>query len=86
MEFTLHHTDTQTHARLGTLKTAHGEIQTPIFMPVGTAATVKAVHIRELKEDINAEISRLPLLFYVFPLTKTLDNHHYLSKLVCPNR
>ncbi len=56
MEFTLHHTDTQTHARLGTLKTAHGEIQTPIFMPVGTAATVKAVHIRELKEDINAEI------------------------------
>lgn len=38
------------------VKTDHGDIHTPIFMPVGTAATVKAVHQRELKEDINAEI------------------------------
>ena len=37
------------HARLGKLFTAHGEIDTPIFMPVGTAATVKAIHLRDLE-------------------------------------
>lgn len=56
MKFTLGTKDTQTKARTGTLITDHGEIQTPIFMPVGTAATVKAVHQRELKEDIKAQI------------------------------
>ena len=44
------------NARAGNLKTGHGEIPTPIFMPVGTLGTVKAVHQRELKEDINASI------------------------------
>ena len=43
-------------ARTGVITTDRGEIQTPIFMPVGTAGTVKAVHQRELKEDIDAEI------------------------------
>lgn len=43
-------------ARAGVIKTDHGEIQTPIFMPVGTVASVKAVHQRELKEDIKAQI------------------------------
>jgi queuine tRNA-ribosyltransferase len=44
------------NARAGLIQTAHGEIQTPIFMPVGTQATVKAVHFSELKNDIKAEI------------------------------
>ena len=48
--------DPQSKARTGTLITDHGPIQTPIFMPVGTAGTVKAVHQRELETDINAEI------------------------------
>lgn len=56
MKFTLGQKDTQTKARTGLLSTDHGDIQTPIFMPVGTAATVKAVHQRELKEDIKAQI------------------------------
>ncbi|PMD95713.1 tRNA guanosine(34) transglycosylase Tgt [Siphonobacter sp. BAB-5405] len=43
-------------ARAGTIQTDHGTIETPIFMPVGTVASVKAVHQRELKEDIKAEI------------------------------
>lgn len=56
MDFTLVANDKKSSARAGVVKTDHGEIHTPIFMPVGTAATVKAVHQRELKEDINAEI------------------------------
>jgi len=56
MQFDLHKTDEKSSARAGTIHTEHGEIETPIFMPVGTAATVKAVHQRELKEDIKAEI------------------------------
>jgi len=56
MKFTLQHADPQSKARVGQLETDHGTIQTPIFMPVGTAASVKAVHQRELKEDIKAQI------------------------------
>ena len=56
MFFTLQHTDNQTKARTGIIHTAHGEIPTPIFMPVGTAATVKAVHQRELSDEIQAKI------------------------------
>jgi queuine tRNA-ribosyltransferase len=56
VKFQLQHQDTQSKARAGLLETDHGEIETPIFMPVGTAATVKAVHQRELKNDINAQI------------------------------
>ena len=56
LKFKLENTDQKSKARAGTISTDHGEIQTPIFMPVGTAATVKAVHQRELKEDINAQI------------------------------
>ena len=56
LKFTLLHTDTQSKARVGELETDHGTIQTPIFMPVGTAGTVKGVHQRELKDDINAQI------------------------------
>lgn len=56
LAFQLIHKDDKTSARAGVLKTAHGEIKTPIFMPVGTAGTVKAVHQRELVEDIRAQI------------------------------
>ncbi len=56
MQFDLLHTNKQSKARAGTISTDHGEIKTPIFMPVGTAATVKAVHQRELEHDVKAEI------------------------------
>ena len=56
MKFQLHTTDQKTKARAGTITTDHGTIETPIFMPVGTAATVKGVHQRELKNDINPDI------------------------------
>jgi queuine tRNA-ribosyltransferase len=56
MKFTLQVEDPQTKARAGVIETDHGTIQTPIFMPVGTAGTVKAVHQRELKEDVKAQI------------------------------
>ncbi len=56
MKFTLQHKDPSSNARAGAIETAHGKIETPIFMPVGTAGTVKAVHQRELKEDVKAQI------------------------------
>ena len=56
MKFTLQHNDPSSKARAGLIETAHGTIETPIFMPVGTAGTVKTVHQRELKEDIKAQI------------------------------
>lgn len=56
MQFTLQHTDPKSNARAGEIVTDHGTIQTPIFMPVGTAGAVKAVHQTELKNDIKAEI------------------------------
>lgn len=56
MEFRLTHTDTSSNARVGVITTDHGEIATPVFMPVGTAGTVKAVHIRDVDEDVKARI------------------------------
>ncbi|MGW1453383.1 tRNA guanosine(34) transglycosylase Tgt [uncultured Salegentibacter sp.] len=56
MKFDLLSTDTGSKARAGTITTDHGKIETPIFMPVGTVASVKGVHQRELKEDINPDI------------------------------
>ena len=56
MHFELLHTDSKTKARVGKLHTDHGIIQTPIFMPVGTAGTVKGVHQTELENDIHAQI------------------------------
>jgi len=54
--FQLSATDPQSKARAGVIKTDHGEITTPIFMPVGTIGTVKGVHFQELVDDIAAEI------------------------------
>jgi len=56
MKFKLHSRDPHSKARTGLLTTDHGDIPTPIFMPVGTAGSVKAVHQRELEHDINAQI------------------------------
>jgi len=56
LKFTIEKQDTQTKARSGLIKTDHGEIETPIFMPVGTAGTVKAVSQKQLKEEVKAEI------------------------------
>lgn len=56
MKFILSHKDPQSKARAATLETDHGIIETPIFMPVGTVASVKGVHQRELKEDIKPDI------------------------------
>lgn len=56
MRFTLEHTDPSTQARAGTMQTDHGDIQTPIFMPVGTLASVKGVFHRDLKEEVQAQI------------------------------
>lgn len=56
MNFDLLHTDPASRARAGLITTDHGTIETPIFMPVGTAATVKAVHQHELVNDIQAQI------------------------------
>ena len=56
MQFKLKATDTQSSARAGTIELAHGPVETPIFMPVGTVGTVKGVHQRELKEGINPDI------------------------------
>ena len=56
MKFELLTTDPGSRARAGSITTDHGEIETPIFMPVGTVGSVKGVHQRELKEDINPDI------------------------------
>ena len=56
MKFTQLYFDPGSKARAGTIETDHGNIETPIFMPVGTAGTVKAVHQRELINDIKAQI------------------------------
>ena len=56
MTFKILNTDPNSAARTGLITTAHGEIETPIFMPVGTVASVKAVHFHELVNDIKAQI------------------------------
>ena len=56
MIFEVQHTDNASDARTGLITTDHGKIKTPIFMPVGTAGTVKGVHFSELREQVNAQI------------------------------
>ncbi len=56
MKFELLKTSENSRARAGIITTAHGNIETPIFMPVGTAGSVKGIHTRDLKEDIKAQI------------------------------
>lgn len=56
MRFELQYTDPNSDARTGLIKTDHGCVKTPIFMPVGTCGCVKAVHFSELREQVNAQI------------------------------
>ena len=56
MKFRIHKKDKDSNARLGEFETAHGKVETPIFMPVGTAGTVKGVHQHEIIEDTKAQI------------------------------
>lgn len=56
MRFIVEHRDPHSKARTGLITTDHGDIKTPVFMPVGTAGTVKAVHQHELRDDIKARI------------------------------
>ena len=56
MTYKILHSDSKTNARTGIITTAHGDIETPIFMPVGTLGSVKGVHLHELLNDIKAQI------------------------------
>ena len=56
MTFELQHTDASSNARTGLITTDHGQIKTPIFMPVGTVGSVKGVHFSELREQVKAQI------------------------------
>lgn len=56
MTFQLQHTDNASDARAGLITTAHGQIETPIFMPVGTVGSVKGVHFEELRRQVGAQI------------------------------
>ena len=83
MKFTLLANDPSTEARAATLTTDHGTIETPIFMPVGTAATVKGVHQRELKNDINPDIILGNTYhLYLRPQTKILEAAGGLHKFM----
>ena len=74
MQFELQHVDASSKARAGIITTAHGKIHTPIFMPVGTAGTVKAVEQRNLHQDVEAEIILGNTYhLYLRPGTKVLD-------------
>ncbi|MGY8915730.1 MAG: tRNA guanosine(34) transglycosylase Tgt, partial [Flavobacteriales bacterium] len=83
MEFTLLHTDPKSKARAGKMVTDHGTIETPIFMPVGTVASVKGVHQRELKEDINPDIILGNTYhLYLRPKTRILEEAGGLHKFM----
>lgn len=56
MKFTIKSNDSKSNARAGVIDTDHGQIETPIFMPVGTIGSVKAIHINDLKDAIKAQI------------------------------
>ena len=56
MDFNLISNDAKSNARAGVLNTDHGPIETPIFMPVGTVGTVKACHIRDVHDEVKAQI------------------------------
>ena len=83
MKFELKGKDPQTKARAGVITTDHGVIETPIFMPVGTVASVKGVHQRELKNDINADIILGNTYhLYLRPQTRILEQAGGLHKFM----
>ena len=83
MKFDLIHKDPHTKARAGKITTDHGVIETPIFMPVGTVASVKGVHQRELKNDINPDIILGNTYhLYLRPQTEILEKAGGLHKFM----
>ncbi|QXP52015.1 tRNA guanosine(34) transglycosylase Tgt [Cellulophaga sp. HaHa_2_1] len=83
MKFTLKHTDPNSKARAGEMITDHGKIETPIFMPVGTVASVKGVHQKELKEEINPDIILGNTYhLYLRPKTQILEKAGGLHKFM----
>lgn len=83
MNFDLLKKDPLSKARAGTITTDHGVIETPIFMPVGTVASVKGVHQRELKEDINPDIILGNTYhLYLRPKTEILEKAGGLHKFM----
>lgn len=83
MKFELISTDTKTDARAGLMHTDHGTIETPIFMPVGTVGSVKAVHQRELKDDIKAQIILGNTYhLYLKPGTELIEDFGGLHKFI----
>ncbi|MFW2377794.1 MAG: tRNA guanosine(34) transglycosylase Tgt [Cellulophaga baltica] len=83
MKFTLKHTDPHSKARAGEMITDHGKIETPIFMPVGTVASVKGVHQKELKEEINPDIILGNTYhLYLRPKTQILEKAGGLHKFM----
>ena len=87
MDFKLEGSDQHSKARAGEITTAHGKIETPIFMPVGTVASVKGVHQHEIKDDINADIILGNTYhLYLRPHTKILEKAGGLHKFMNWNR
>ena len=83
MKFDLLKKDAKSQARAGVITTDHGVIETPIFMPVGTVASVKGVHQRELKQDINPDIILGNTYhLYLRPQTKILEAAGGLHKFM----
>ncbi len=83
MKFDLLRKDPQSKARAGSITTDHGVIETPIFMPVGTVASVKGVHQRELKEEINPDIILGNTYhLYLRPQTQILEKAGGLHKFM----
>ncbi|MDQ1167234.1 MULTISPECIES: tRNA guanosine(34) transglycosylase Tgt [unclassified Flavobacterium] len=83
MKFDLLQKDPQSKARAGSITTDHGVIETPIFMPVGTVASVKGVHQRELKEEINPDIILGNTYhLYLRPQTEILEKAGGLHKFM----
>ena len=87
MKFTLLKEDKKSKARLGEIQTAHGKIKTPVFMPVGTAGTVKGVHQHELLEDTLAQvILGNTYHLYLRPGVDTIEQAGGLHKFIGWNR
>lgn len=87
LRFTVHHKDSNTKARVGEFVTGHGVVQTPIFMPVGTQGTVKAVNQQILEKEIDAEIVLSNTYhLYLRPGTRILEQAGGLHKFMNWNR
>ena len=76
--YELLHVDKNSGARRGIVHTPHGDIQTPVFMPVGTQATIKSMTPEELKEEVKAQIILFWKNIYILNLKKCAFNTSFL--------